>query len=180
MAKKKTEESSDKTAFDKLSVKHKEFVIAYLKTLNATKSYMKAYPNSKYNSAGVNGHKLLENAKIKVALKEHYDALWESKEDLIGETFNKLLNMTNFDISDYIDEQGNIDLALLKSDNSFPITEIKKVTRETKFGIDVVESIKTVDKLKAISELTRLLGMIQEKVEHTGTIEIIPAERPKD
>lgn len=171
-------EKKDKTAFDKLNAKQKSFFEAYLETFNARKAYQKIHPTSKNSTAYTNGCKLLKNAKIKDALKEYYDQLWENKQDYVGILFKKLLNMADFDISDYIDEYGGIDLAKLNKENSFPVSEVTRKVTETKDGVNVHESIKTVDKIKAIQELTKILGMIQEKVEHTGTINVVKAVRP--
>jgi phage terminase small subunit len=164
----------EKTAFEQLSIKHKDFFKNYLECLNATKAYMKAYPTAKYETAMVNGSNLLRHAKIQAALKEYYDQLWADKEDLIGKVFNKLLNVVDFDISDYVDKDGNIDLEKITRENSFPISEISRREQVSKYGTSVHESIKTIDKLKAIQELTKILGMIQEKVEHSGTIKVVP------
>lgn len=162
--KKKKKEKKETTVFDSLSIKHKEFVINYLETLNATKAYQKAYPSSNYNASSVGGFNLLRNPKIKNALKEYYNELWDNKDDYIGVLFKKLLNIVDFDISSYVDDDGNICLDKINKENSFPISEVTRKVTESKYGTNIQESIKTVDKLKAISELAKVLNMIQEKM----------------
>lgn len=58
------------SAFQRLSMRHQRFVLEYVIDLNATKAYIKIFPDSGATAAGVNGHKLLKNTKIFLALKE--------------------------------------------------------------------------------------------------------------
>jgi len=154
-----------KTAFDKLIPKHKVFVKNYVEMLNARKAYSAAYPTCKNSTANVNGPKLLTNTRVKEALKEYYDNLWERKDDYIGIMFKNLLNIIDFDISDYLDENGKIDLQLVKDKKSFAISEVRESESTTKYGLNVSKGIKSHDKLKAISEMNKILGMIKEKIE---------------
>ena len=49
--------------------KHVIFVQNYLVDGNATQAYLKAYPNVTYETAVVNGSRLLTNAKVKEAIE---------------------------------------------------------------------------------------------------------------
>ena len=55
-----------------LTEKEQEFCIFYVQSWNATQSYIKAF-GSKYNTAMVEGCKILRNPKIKKEIEELYD-----------------------------------------------------------------------------------------------------------
>jgi phage terminase small subunit len=180
--KKKVSDKKAKSAYDKLSEKHKQFFLEYIASRNAVKSYMKTYSSSNYNAAGVNGHKLLKNTKIKAALKEYYDNLWENKEDQIAPLFDKLLKMANADIAEVVNyKDGKLKIKDFKDIKDTSI--IKKISQnisQTKYGTNVHNSIEIIDPQKAQSDLERVLGMIKDKMEFDGTIEVVPASRPED
>ncbi len=100
------------------------------------------------------------------------------KEKKISKLFDDLLDVANSDISDFIDENGNIKVDEFNELNTKVIAEYNQTISDTKDGQNVKRSIKLKDSLKAMAELTKILGMIKEKVEHSGVIEIIPTEEP--
>ena len=55
---------------------HKEIMFCeeYIKTLNATKSYLKAYPNASYNTAKTEGNKLLTKPYIQKYIQDRLDS----------------------------------------------------------------------------------------------------------
>ena len=59
-----------KTTKSKLSKAQKIFADEYLIDLNATQSYLKAYPEATYNTARTEGSKLLANPNIKAYIDE--------------------------------------------------------------------------------------------------------------
>ncbi len=87
---------------DDLTDKQKLFCIYYVKCFNATKAYQKAY-KCKYETAAVNGNRLLRNTKIKseiLTLKENkLNRAFISKDDI----FQKYLDIAFSDMSDYAD-----------------------------------------------------------------------------
>lgn len=60
---------------------HKEIMFCeeYIKTLNATKSYLKSYPNASYNTAKNNGCKLLAKDYISNYIEERLDNIKNNK-----------------------------------------------------------------------------------------------------
>ena len=140
---------------------------------------MLAFPKTNYGTAAVMANRLLKKAKISDAIQEYYDASWKEKEKQISKLFDDLLNVVNADVADYIDENGEIDVKKIKSLNTFPLVEYNRTVSDTAQGQNVKTSVKLLDKLKAISELTKILQMINEKVEIFGDIELIPAVRPE-
>lgn len=61
-----------------LNKKQLLFCEEYIKTLNATQSYMSVY-NCTYHTAEVNGSKLLGNTKVKKYIEERFNELKNSK-----------------------------------------------------------------------------------------------------
>jgi phage terminase small subunit len=160
--------------------KHKAFVLEYIKYKNATKAYAATYPNVSYDTAKSNGHKLLTNTYIQDEIQKHLDKTWAEKEKKISNLFDNLLEVADADISDFLDENGDVKVDEFKKLNTRVIAEYNQTISDTKDGQNVKRSIKLKDSLKAVAELTKILGMIKEKVEHSGTIEIIPTEDPDD
>jgi len=169
MAKKKKE--------TKASSKHKEFIFEYLKNgRNATKAYSKVYPNASRETARANAHKLLTKTDFEKQVQDYYDKLFKGKEQRIRKLFDDLVRVAESDIADVMDyEGGELTINDFKNIDSTIVKEINHTVIESKDGVKVFKSVKMHDKLKAMSELVKILGMITEKIEHSGTIEIIPS-----
>ena len=166
---------------DKLNPKIREFIYNYIELgFNATKAYLKTYKNKSYSTAKINSHRLLLKANIKEALQELLDEHWNVKENNISETFKRWQILASADISDYLDDQGNIKVEEFKELNTYPIAQFDKNITDTANGQNIKQSIKLLDKQKALEMISKILGMIQEKIEHSGVVEIIPAVRPKE
>jgi len=165
--------------FKLLKPEYQKFISEYIITNNAVKSYLSVYPKSSYNAACVSSHQLLRNPKISEYIQSYYDELWKDRKNEISKTFNNLLKIANADIADVVDYEGDrMEIRPFSQSDTFLIAEIKETVSETQNGTSVNRSIKLKDSTKAISELIRVLGMITEKVEHSGEIIIIPARKP--
>lgn len=163
----------------KLKEKEKEFVSNYiLLGCNGTKAYMATYPNAKYATARVSSTRLLAKPSILEAIQKRLDDAWGEKDKKISRIFNDLYTIATSDISEFIDDNGDIKVTELKKLNAVPIQQYDRTVTDTKEGQNVKTSIKFADKIKAIQELNKIFGIIQEKVEHSGTIEVVPAVRP--
>lgn len=96
------EEAIEELAGSDLSDKHKAFVVEYMKKFNATQAYMNVY-GADYNTAMVNGSKLLRNTKVQAAIKELKKAKLNqiaiTREDLLAD----LVKEARADIGDVID-----------------------------------------------------------------------------
>jgi phage terminase small subunit len=159
---------------------HQNFILEYIRTRNAVKSYMNAYPKTKYEAAGVSSHQLLKNPKISEYLQNYFDNLWESRKVEIGRTFDNLLKIANADIGSVIEAAGDsVSIKDLRKIDTSIIQSISQSSSDTKYGVATSLNIKLFDKTKAISELLKVLGMITDKVEHSGEITIVPAKRPE-
>lgn len=159
---------------------HQNFILEYIRTRNAVKSYMSAYPKTKYEAAGVNSHKLLKNDKISAYIQSYYNDLWESRQTEIGKTFDNLLKIANADIGTIVDAVGDsVSIKDLRKIDTSIIQSISQSSSDTKYGVATSLNVKLFDKTKAISELLKVLGMITEKVEHSGEIIVIGAKKPE-
>jgi len=178
----KTKTKTKTKKINSLSKNYKSFVLEYIRNgRNGVKAYMKVYPRSSYNAAGVSAFDLLKKPKIKEALEEYYQELWENKEKEIGKTFDNLLKIANADINNVIDyKDGEMKIRNFDEIDSSIIQQINQTITNTKEGQKINESIKLFDKTKAISELLKVLEMVKDKMENPITIEIIPPEWPDE
>jgi phage terminase small subunit len=168
----------NKKKIDNLKPADREFVLNYLLLKNGTKAYMQAFPKVKIESARVLASRLLAKVNISEAIQECYEETWKDKQKQISKLFDDLLTIVNADVADYIDEDGEIDVSKIKKLNTFCLAEYNKITSDTANGQNVKITVKLLDKLKAISELTKILNMISDKVEVFGDVKIIKAKIP--
>jgi len=155
-----------KRKIDSLPPKYKEFLLNYISLgKHGRKAYMLTYPKTKPHTADTMASRLLKKVKVSEALQEYLDGIFIEKEKEISKMFDNLLDIANSDISDYIDEDGNIKVEEFDKLNTYVLAQYDKTVNETDSSRNVKQSIKMLDKLKAISELVKILGMVQEKVE---------------
>ena len=181
--KEKKAKVSDKPVKIKLEdfkLDHQNFILEYIRTRNAVKSYMSVYPKTKYEAAGVSSHQLLKNPKVSAYIKNYYEDLWDSRKDEIGKTFDNLLKIANADIGSIVEAAGDsVSFKNLKTIDTSIIQSISQSSSDTKYGVATSLNVKLFDKTKAISELLKVLGMITDKVEHSGEIIVISAKKPE-
>ena len=71
-----------------MELKHKAFIEEYLQCFNATKAYMKVYPDSSYSSARASASELLTKDNIKEEIQQRMSELVVSTDEflvLLGE-----------------------------------------------------------------------------------------------
>ena len=168
---------------DELNDRQRLFCILYAKCFNATKAYQKAYKCS-YETAMVNGSKLLRNSKIKdeiLLLKQNR----MNREMLLEEDiFQKYMDIAFADITDYVefgreevqvmaafgpvmvkDEKTGKKVPLKKTINSVRLKESTEVDgsiiNEVKQGSSGV-SVKLADRMKALQWLSDHLDQATE------------------
>lgn len=152
---------------DELNDKQRLFCVLYIRSFNATKSYMKAY-GCDYNTAAVNACNLLKKAKIKAAIASlkqgRFNRELLSEEDIV----QKYIDILYADITDYM--HGNsISLKGEFADG----TLVKKVS----FG-EKQDSIELLDKMKALQWLSDHMDLATEK--QKAEIEILKAKAAKE
>lgn len=168
--------------FDEIkNQKHKEFILAYIELQNATLAYKKAYPTAKYSTCGQNGAKLLKDTKTAEAIQEIFDDLWNEKKKEIGTTFKNLLALANADIKDIADFDGEtLKIKPFSEADTRAIQSIDTIERETKYGPEKISKVRMHSKTAALSDLLKVLEMMQDKSELTGEIIVRPARRPNE
>ncbi|CAJ1187512.1 hypothetical protein CPR19079_NPKGKJFF_01063 [Companilactobacillus paralimentarius] len=137
----------------------------YLQRFNATWAYQKAYEVG-YESAMVNGSKMLRNTKVKKQLsilkKQQVSDLYFDATDVI----KKYIQQANADVTDVVDfktvgKQGFYyeNVVQLKDSNEIDTSNIKSVRIDK--GEPVVEMY---DKQKALDSLSKLIGTDDDNV----------------
>lgn len=130
------------------------FCIYYIQSFNATKAYMKAY-NCKYETAAVEGSRLLRNPKIKnviMELKENrLNRALLSEDDI----FQKYMDIAFADMNDYMEIKNNT--IILKDSVTFDGTLVKKVSTGK------IDSIELQDRMRALQWLSDHMDLATEK-----------------
>jgi Phage terminase, small subunit len=149
---------------DGLTDKQRLFCIHYIRCFNATKAYQKAYQCG-YDTAMVNGFKMLRNAKIKNEIhklkQNRLNREMLSEEDVV----QMYINILYADIGDYLDKKHNmINLSGPCADGRL----IKKVS----FG--KTDSIELMDKMAALKWLADHMDLATER--QRAEIELLRAK----
>lgn len=142
-----------------LSQKQEMFCINYFSTSNATQSAIKAEYSPA--SAHVIGSRLLRTAKVKERLHELNE---EARSEAIASVIERKEVITDIirgRLSDFVDEDGHIDIQGRESLKSAAVQEIK--TTRWSGGKDerassVTTTLKLRDPLAAIAELNKMEG----------------------
>lgn len=106
-----------------LSAKHQQFVEEYLRCFNATKAYQAVYPTVARLTAASNGYRLLkENAEIAEYVQQRLTETAMSADEVLM----RLAEQARGVHSDYIQEDGTIDVARMVKDGKAHL--IKKIS----------------------------------------------------
>ncbi|SES68937.1 terminase small subunit [[Clostridium] polysaccharolyticum] len=143
-----------------LTEKEKLFCLYYIKTFNATQSYINAF-GSCYNTANAEGYKML----VKPCVKTEIDRLKEIKRQNIvadaSDIVDLQMRIAFSDMGNYARFDG--DCVLLENSKNTDTQLIKEVKVDSKGGMSVVLQ----DKQQAINWLTKFF-------------ELFPSDRRKD
>lgn len=168
-----------------LTDKQRLFCVAYAKCMNATKAYQKVYECT-YETAMVNGCKLLRNTKI----KEQIDLLVGAecnKEFLQKSILQKYIDIAFADITDFltfgqeeVPVMGPFGQVVVKGENITKVVNVVKfkesgeidgtILSEVKQGKDGA-SIKLLDKMKALDFLAKHSGLLDKLTQEKLDIE---------
>lgn len=174
----RTDESITKqSSWELLNDKQKLFCLSYLQSFIATKAYKEAYPSAKSDeAAAVSAARLLRNDKVSQAISEKLNSIWDDKEQFIGRALSEILALSFSDISQIVDIKKGI---LTMKDLNNVDTRIIQSIKTTRTADSETITITMHNKIQSLSLLSKILNMVTEKTEISGTIEIIPAQRPK-
>lgn len=150
-----------------LTEKQKKFVNEYLKDLNATRAYKSAYPTCKKDeTANVNGSKLLRNTKVAEYLEKRMRKRSERTEITQDNVLKELASIAFAKVTDFVTVENGC--VMIKDTSEIPEALLPAIEsiKEGKNGIE----IKFHDKNKSLEMLGRHLGMFNDKVQVSGTL----------
>jgi phage terminase small subunit len=169
---------------DELNYKQQLFVEYYIQSLNATESYQKAY-DCDYDTARVNGSRLLTNADIRSQVNKAIRKKMADEEDEFRSIWEKeVKDLTVARISDYLNEDGDIDIEKTKEIRPGAIAElqirVEYLKGREKDGSDdkVIhhKTLKLHPKTKALELAGKYLALITDRVDHTTNGKDLPSE----
>lgn len=163
-----------------LTDKQQAFIVAYLKSFNATKAAKEAGYSEK--TAYAIGHNLLKQVEIKAALRARYEQSAMDAHELL----HHLAEIARGNIDDVIDDKGNLDLARARELGKSPLIKSvrSKTTLFTDKGGDGSETFESevgmYDRMKALELIGKHLALFTDKIDqritgdiqHTGAFEV--------
>ena len=160
---------------DKLTPKQIAFVEEYLIDMNATRAYKAAYPSIKNDAvAGVNGNRLLKNARIEAYLHKRMDERSKVTQITAESTLRGINNIAEANITDVV--------TLVRDDNGtlkMQVADFDKLPRNIKAAIQSIKQnkdgsieIKMHDKLKALELQAKHQGLFEREIEVVTNVKI--------
>jgi phage terminase small subunit len=179
-----------------LTDKQRLFCLHYIKSFNAVKSYQKAYGVG-YNTAAVNGYRLLDNARIKAEIQRLKQNRLNREMLDESDIFQKYMDIAFADITDFL-EFGREEVPVMtafgplvvKDEETGEKTEVTKVVNSVRFrehdevdGTLISEvkqgrdgaSIKLPDRMKALDWLTEHMDFANP--EQRERLKLLEAQR---
>ena len=160
---------------NKLTPKQALFVAEYAKDLNGTQAAIRAGYSAK--SAEAQASTLLRNPKVKAAVCDAKSRQVERIALDADAVLSEFLRIAMSDVGDLFDDQGNLrPIKDIPKDLRRAISGIEVLKRNVTAGdgqMDSVHKIRLWDKTKALDSLAKHLGLMVEKVEHAGTVELV-------
>jgi phage terminase small subunit len=162
-----------------LTPKQQRFVDEYLVDLNATAAYARAGYAARGNAAEVNASRLLRNAQVVAAVQEAMRARERRTHITQDRVLQELARIAFFDIRKLYSDDGSLKKPTdLDDDAAAALAGIDVVEMAGGASIDEGGNLKHVpmftkkakvfDKGAALALAMRHLGMLTDKVEHTG------------
>jgi phage terminase small subunit len=154
--------------------KQARFVAEYLKDLNGKQAAIRTGYSPK--TAEIQASRLLSNPKVAAAVSAQ-TAKQLGKLNITAEMVKERLALIAFqDIRKLHDEHGNLKpIHLLPDDAAAFVAGLEVIKKNAAAGdgvIDTVHKIKVVDPVKALEMLAKHFGLLIERVEHSGGLEI--------
>lgn len=136
---------------DDLTPEQQMFCIYYIRTFNATQSYLKAFHCS-YDTANAEGYKLL----VKPCVRKEIERLKEIKRQQIVAGADDIVELQmRIAFSDFSDIAEYDAIRITPKDSKMVDTQLIKKAKETQYGV----SIEVEDRQKAIDWLTKFFEM---------------------
>jgi len=145
-------------AFDKLTVKQRLFIIHYMESFNAYKAAKEAGYKGGYNTVSTIGIQNLQKPTIKAAIQESLEKLGITPQRVKSEIAQIAMSADLADFEPWL--EGKKTLRQLRAMG----IDTRLVSGATKtVGEDSVKrQIKLLDRQKALTDLTKILGITEE------------------
>jgi phage terminase small subunit len=151
------------------------FVQEYVKDCNGTQAAIRA--GYSQNGAHVAGQRMLRNVAVKAAIAERQAVIAEKAELSAVRVLEELRRLAMADLLSCFDERGHLKpLKDIPADARAAIASVKVTKQNLTTGdgiVDDVIEIKLWNKNQALDTLAKHLGLLVEKVEHNGAIELV-------
>lgn len=158
-----------------LNPKQAKFVEEYLKDLNATQAATRAGYSPR--SAEVTGCRLLGNAKVAEAVQKAMAARSKRTEITADRVLSELAKIGFADVRRIFTPGGSLlspvdmDEEIAAAVQSVEVVERPKRNADGEVEIEHVRKVRLNDKLGALTQIGRHLGMFTDKTEHSGAVQ---------
>ncbi|GBF40697.1 terminase small subunit [Leptospira johnsonii] len=153
--------------------KQQLFIEYYIQSLNATEAYKKAY-DCDDSTARANGSRLLTNADIRSQVNKALRKKMLDEEDEFRSIWEReVRDLTMARMTDYLDEEGRIDLDKIKEIRPGAIQDYTVAV--SKKGDILFHTIKLHPKTKALELAGKYLALITDRVDHTTNGKDLPS-----
>ena len=163
-----------KPARRKLNHRQQLFIVEYLKDMNATQAAQRAGYSAK--SADAMGGDLLHDPRIARAVRTAQARRLERLELTADDVLRELAYVAMQRASSFVDDAGKLlPLKDLPPGADAAIADMELVTGNLDAGDgkrDRIVKIKKWNKTEALRDLAKHFGLLQDKVEHSGALEI--------
>ena len=157
-----------------MNAKQQRFVAEYLKDLNATQAAARAGYSAK--TAEQQGWRLLRNAGIAAAVAKGQEKHLESARLTATGTLEAIRRQVYGDIRTLFDEHGNFKpIKQLSEEEASLIAGFEVVIKNAAAGdghTDTVLKVRLKDQAKYVEMASKHFGLLTERLEHSGSIEI--------
>ena len=152
-----------------LSVKHQQFVEAYLQGATATDAYLVVYPTVSRTTAATNGWRLLRTARIAEAIQARLDQAAMPADEVLA----RITDHARADADDFLNADGAFDLT--KARRAKRTGLLKKLKTKTTTRMVGEMEVKTVevefelhDAQAALGQLGKHYKLFTDRQEVTG------------
>lgn len=173
-------DAKEKTAYEKLSQKHKAFVSKYMANgFNATRAYMDAYNKDNYQASASSAHTLLKKHEIKDAIDEKMREYSMSESEILGRltqhgrgSIEEFLTFDEGKHEIYIDIERARKAGVLGLVQQIEQVDTIVQTDDDATVINRKFKVKLYSSQAAMKDLGRFHAMFTDKkeVEHTGAV----------
>ena len=146
--------------FSKLKPQHQIFVNEVAKGVSRVEAYQKAYPNTGYNTAKVNGSKLLTNTNLANAVKLRIQRALDNQKVTPEEVIGHAVRQMRSSMDDVLNESGKIDLNKARETGAIDhIKKYKKTVNYTENGTTETTEVELMTNESARKELANYMGI---------------------